>query len=73
MLEDQKHVLSQMVELVKEKEVQVFIIAGDVYDRAIPTAEAVCVFDDFIENFLNKKTFSLINPNKANVSSTVVK
>lgn len=49
MLEDQKHVLSQMVELVKEKEVQVFIIAGDVYDRAIPTAEAVCVFDDFIE------------------------
>lgn len=49
MLEDQKHVLTQMVELVKEKDVQVFIIAGDVYDRAIPTAEAVSVFDDFIE------------------------
>lgn len=50
MLEDQKHVLTQMVELVKEKNVQVFIIAGDVYDRAIPTAEAVSVFNDFIEN-----------------------
>jgi len=49
MLEDQKYVLTQMVELVKEKDVQVFIIAGDVYDRAIPTAEAVSVFDDFIE------------------------
>ncbi len=49
MLEDQKHVLTQMVELVKEKDVQVFIIAGDVYDRAIPTAEAVSVFDEFIE------------------------
>lgn len=49
MLEDQKHVLTQMVDYVKEKEAQVFIIAGDVYDRAIPTAEAVSVFDDFIE------------------------
>jgi len=49
MLEDQKHVLTQMVELVKEKKAQVFIIAGDVYDRAIPTAEAVSVFNDFIE------------------------
>ncbi len=49
MLEDQKCVLTQMVELVKEKDAQVFIIAGDVYDRAIPTAEAVSVFDEFIE------------------------
>jgi len=48
MLEDQKYVLTQMVNLVKEKNVQVFIIAGDVYDRAIPTAEAVRVFDEFI-------------------------
>ncbi len=48
MLEDQKHVLTQMVDLVKEKHAEVFIIAGDVYDRAIPTAEAVRVFDDFI-------------------------
>ena len=48
MLEDQKHVLTQMVEFVKEKKAEVFVIAGDVYDRAIPTAEAVRVFDDFI-------------------------
>lgn len=49
LLEDQKYVLTQMVELVREKNIQVFIIAGDVYDRSIPTAEAVSVFDDFIE------------------------
>ena len=49
MLEDQKYVLTQMVEYVREKNAQVFIIAGDVYDRAIPTAEAVSVFDEFIE------------------------
>lgn len=49
MLEDQKYVLTEMVEIVKAKDVQAFIIAGDVYDRAIPTAEAVSVFDDFID------------------------
>ncbi len=49
MLEDQKHILTQMVNIAIEQKVQAFIIAGDVYDRAIPTAEAVRVFDDFIE------------------------
>lgn len=49
MLEDQKYVLTQMVEMVKEKKADAFIIAGDVYDRAIPTAEAVSVFDNFID------------------------
>lgn len=49
MLEDQRYVLTQMVDIVKEQNIQAFIIAGDVYDRAIPTAEAVSVFDEFIE------------------------
>ena len=49
MLEDQKCVLTQVVDIVKDKKTDVIIIAGDVYDRAIPTAEAVSVFDDFIE------------------------
>lgn len=53
MLEDQKHVLTQMVDIVKEKQVQAFIIAGDVYDRSIPTAEAVSVFNEFIEKLHN--------------------
>ena len=53
MLEDQKCVLTQMVDIVKEKKVQAFIIAGDVYDRSIPTAEAVSVFNEFIEKLHN--------------------
>lgn len=53
MLEDQKYVLTQMVDIVKEKNVQAFIIAGDIYDRSIPTAEAVSVFNEFIENLHN--------------------
>lgn len=53
MLEEQKYVLTQMVDIVKEKKVQAFIIAGDVYDRSIPTAEAVSVFNEFIEKLHN--------------------
>lgn len=49
MLEDQKHVLTQMVDAVREQNIQVFIIAGDVYDRPIPSAEAVSVFHWFIQ------------------------
>ncbi len=49
MLEDQKYVLTQMVDIVKEQKIQAFIIAGDVYDRPIPSAEAVSVFHWFIQ------------------------
>lgn len=49
MLEDQKYVLTQMVDIIKEQNIQAFIIAGDVYDRPIPSAEAVSVFHWFIQ------------------------
>ena len=49
MQEEQKCVLTQMVDIVKEQNIQAFIIAGDVYDRPIPSAEAVSVFHWFIQ------------------------
>ena len=49
MLEDQKYILAQMIEMVKEQNADVLILAGDVYDRPIPSAEAVEVFHDFIQ------------------------
>ena len=48
LIEDQKYILEQMVELVKTQQADAFIIAGDVYDRPIPSADAVLVFHDFI-------------------------
>ena len=41
MLEDQKAVLHALVDKVKELEVDVRIMAGDLYDRAIPPKEAI--------------------------------
>ena len=49
MLQDQKAVLHEMVELARVHNVQAFVIAGDVYDRALPTAEAVTVMNDFLD------------------------
>ncbi len=48
MLEDQKFILKQIKELAVKHGAEGIIIAGDIYDRAIPPAEAVAVFDSFV-------------------------
>lgn len=55
MLEEQKKVLGEMVALAKEYRAQAFLIAGDVYDRSIPTAEAVMVLNDFLKQLSELK------------------
>ena len=41
LIEDQAHVLAQIVEIAVAESVDAVIIAGDIYDRAVPPAEAV--------------------------------
>jgi exonuclease SbcD len=48
MLEDQEYVLSQILDYVKEHKPEAVVVAGDVYDKLTPPAEAVRVFDRFI-------------------------
>lgn len=48
MLEDQKFILEQIAGMAEANQVRLVVIAGDVYDRAIPPAEAVTLFDDFL-------------------------
>ena len=55
MLEDQKYILNQILGIVKERQTEVVLIAGDVYDKAIPSAEAVEVFDDFLTKLVEAK------------------
>lgn len=54
MLEDQKYVLGQIVEIAKEQAVDVVLLAGDIYDRAIPSVEAVEVLDQFLNQLLEE-------------------
>lgn len=46
--EDQKHILNEIVEYAKKIHPDAIVIAGDVYDKSVPSAEAVSVFDDFL-------------------------
>lgn len=55
MIPDQKHILNQILDIVKENSVDCVLIAGDIYDKPVPSAEAVMLLDDFISNLKNMK------------------
>ena len=48
MIEDQKYMLTQILQAVMREKPDGVLISGDVYDRTIPTAEAVQVLDAFL-------------------------
>jgi len=48
MIAEQKHAFEQIIGYIKAETPTAVVIAGDVFDRAIPSVEAVRVFDDFI-------------------------
>ena len=49
MREDQEYILSKIVETADVEKPDAFVIAGDIYDKAVPSVEAVEVFDQFLE------------------------
>ncbi|WP_303721068.1 exonuclease SbcCD subunit D [Malonomonas rubra] len=48
LLEDQRHVLRQIVATVAERQVDAVIVAGDIYDRSVPPATAVELLDEVV-------------------------
>ena len=48
MLEDQAYILSQILELVDAEQPDGVLLAGDIYDKPVPPAEAVQLFDRFL-------------------------
>lgn len=48
MIEDQDYILKQILNIIDDEVPDGVIIAGDVYDKSVPSAEAVELFDDFI-------------------------
>ena len=48
MIEDQKFILKKILEIMDDVKPHAVIIAGDVYDKTVPTIEAVELLDDFI-------------------------
>ncbi len=48
MLEDQEFILTKLINIIDMQKPDSIIIAGDVYDKSVPSAEAVELFDDFL-------------------------
>ncbi|OXM86561.1 exonuclease SbcCD subunit D [Paenibacillus rigui] len=52
MTEDQRYVLQQLVETVQQERPDAVVIAGDLYDRAVPPTEAVELLDELLEKLV---------------------
>lgn len=53
LIDDQIDVLNQAEKIISENNIDVVVIAGDVYDRSVPPVEAVEVVDNFFSNIIN--------------------
>ncbi|MDO5042211.1 MAG: exonuclease SbcCD subunit D [Slackia sp.] len=62
LLEDQARMLETIVGIIEEKHVDAVIIAGDVYDRSAPSADAVACFDRFLSSVADTGAACFIIP-----------
>ena len=46
--EDQKYILQRIVQMICAKQPDCVLLAGDIYDKPVPPAEAVVLFDNFL-------------------------
>ena len=60
MLEDQEYILNQIINIIDELKPDGVIIAGDVYDKSVPSAEAVALFDDFLVNLSKRNLYVFV-------------
>lgn len=60
MIEDQEYILLQILQIIDDEKADAVLIAGDVYDKSIPSAEAVTLFDDFLCRLAKRKIPVLI-------------
>ena len=48
LLEDQEFILRQILEIISREQPDAVLLAGDIYDKSVPSAEAVSLFDEFL-------------------------
>lgn len=60
LLDEQLHVLKQLKNYAKEHKVDAIIVAGDIYDRSVPPAEAVDALDNFLDDIFTELNIPII-------------
>jgi exonuclease SbcD len=60
LIEDQRHVLMQLFDKMHELKIPLCIVAGDIYDRSIPSVEAVKVLNEVLEKAILEYNIQVI-------------
>lgn len=60
MIEDQTYILNEIINIIDEQKPKAVILAGDIYDKPIPPAEAVELFDDFLYKLSKRNLYVFI-------------
>lgn len=55
MIEDQKYILTKVINIIDEEKPDGVLIAGDVYDRSVPSEDAMQLWDDFLNRLAKRK------------------
>ena len=55
MLEDQKYIVKQILEIIEAKKVDGVLVAGDIYDKSVPGEEAIGLWNYFLNGLAEKK------------------
>lgn len=78
MLDEQRNVFCQIIEYIRSEKPNTVVVAGDIYDRAVPSVEAVRVFDDFLTDVAHEGVDVLIiagnhdSPERLNYASRIL-
>lgn len=60
MIEDQQYILKKIIGIIDVEKPHCVIIAGDVYDKSVPSAEAVALFDDFLVDLAKRNLYVFV-------------
>ena len=60
MTDDQAYILLQILQIIDEEQPDAVMLCGDIYDKSIPSAEAVTLFDDFLCRLVKRQLPVLI-------------
>lgn len=60
MLEDQQYILVKILNAVDQERPDAVLICGDVYDKSVPSADAVQLFDDFLVKLAERKVATFV-------------
>lgn len=54
LIEDQKYMLEKIIEKIKKEKIELVLISGDIYDKAIPSTEAVNLLDELLNTLVKE-------------------